>query len=383
MADATVTDDPADVSGLLTRLHDARERLADAEAAVDEYGVDTLERLREHRKNALRLLDRYEDSATGSGDFQAYIEFEGKVAELVDDVDDDLPRADAFKDYDDALDKRRVTESDFERARDALDPVTDLTERLDERAAAREAYQSVRYDAEDRLDAIDDEIARLERVARLADADLDAPVDDLREPIEAYDTAARTAVADALAERPARDVLDWLDALSAFPLVDAPTVPAELLAYVRDHDAGDEPISILLEYGDDSLSKLEHYVEDPAALKRVVGANRSFLQRLDGDFLTLGWPPDPADVLRYRADELVSALARLDADEAVERLREVLTFARLDAERYERLREAALARAELDDDERERVANGTVADALADARDARARLAETLDDPPS
>ncbi|GGM58282.1 hypothetical protein J2752_001103 [Halarchaeum rubridurum] len=377
MADATAND-PADVSGLLARLRDARERRADAEAAVDEYGADTLRRLREHREDALALLRRYEDSATGSGDFQSYIEFEGKVAELVADVDDDLPRADAFDDYDDALDKRRVTESDFERARDTLDPVADLTDRLDERDDARDAYRSLRYDAEDRLDALDDEIDRLERVARLADADLDAPVDDLREPVEAYDTAARTAVEDALAERPTREVLGWLDALAAFPLVDAPTVPPELLDYVRAHDAGDEPVPTLLDYGEESLSKLDHYVEDPAALKRVVGANRSFLQRLDGDFLTLGWPPDPADVLRYRADEYVSALSRLDATGAVERLRDVTALARTD--RYERLREAALARAELDDAERERVADGTVADALADARDARERLTDALAD---
>jgi len=375
---ASTSDDPADVSGLLARLRDARERRIDAEAAVDEYGADTLERLRERRREALRLLDRYEDSATGSGDFQSYIEFEGKVAELVDDVDDDLPRADAFDAYDDALDKRRVTESDFERARDALAPVTDLVDRLDEREAARDAYRGVRYDAEDRLDALDDEIARLERVARLADADIDAPVDDLRDPVEAYDTAARTAVEDALTERPARDVLGWLDALTAFPLVDAPAVPTDLLAYVREHDAGDEPVPTLLDYGDESLSKLEHYVDDPAALKRVVGANQSFLQRLDGDFLTLGWPPDPPDVLRYRADELVSALARLDADTAIDRLRTVSALAR--TERYERLREAALARAELDDAERERVANGTVAAALEDARDARERLAAALED---
>ncbi|MBP2250248.1 hypothetical protein J2754_000545 [Halarchaeum solikamskense] len=377
MAGAT-SDDPADVSGLLARLRDARERRTDAEAAVDEYGTDTLERLREHRADALALLRRYEDSATGSGDFQSYIEFEGKVAELVERVDDDLPRADAFDDYDDALDKRRVTESDFERARDALDPVTDLTDRLDEREAARDAYRAVRYDAEDRLDALDDEIARLERVARLADADLDAPVADLRDPVEAYDTAARTAVEDALAQRSARDVLGWLDALTAFPLVDAPTVPPALLTYVREHDAGDEPVPTLLDHGDESLSKLEHYVDDPAALKRVVGANRSFLQRLDGGFLTLGWPPDPADVLRYRANELVSALARLDADTAIDRLRTVTALAR--TERYERLREAALARAELDDAERERVANGTVAAALEDARDARERLAAALED---
>jgi len=375
---ASTSDDPADVSGLLARLRDARERRIDAEAAVDEYGADTLERLRERRREALRLLDRYEDSATGSGDFQSYIEFEGKVAELVDDVDDDLPRADAFDAYDDALDKRRVTESDFERARDALAPVTDLVDRLDEREAARDAYRGVRYDAEDRLDALDDEIARLERVARLADADIDAPVDDLRDPVEAYDTAARTAVEDALTERPARDVLGWLDALTAFPLVDAPAVPTDLLAYVREHDAGDEPVPTLLDYGDESLSKLEHYVDDPAALKRVVGANQSFLQRLDGDFLTLGWAPDPPDVLRYRADELVSALARLDADTAIDRLRTVSALAR--TERYERLREAALARAELDDAERERVANGTVAAALEDARDARERLAAALED---
>lgn len=369
--------EPAPTDDAAARLRDARERLDDAEAAVDEHGEATLERLRDHHEDALALLRRYGDSATGSGDFQAYVEFEGKVADLVEAVDDDLPGADAFDAYDDALDKRRVTDADFERARDALSPVADLVARLDELADARDAYRSARHAAEDRRDELDDEIDRLERVARLADADPDRDLSALRDPVTAYDDAAAAAVADALAGRAARDVLDWLDSLSAFPLVDAPTVPPALLDYARTNDAGAEPIPDLLDYADESMAKLEHHVTDPAALKRVVGANRSFLRRLDGDFLALGWPPSPAGVLRYRGPEFVSALDRIDADEAVERLRDVQALARTG--RYDALREAAVAREELSDAERDAVADGTVADELDAARDARDRLDDALD----
>ncbi|QLC33246.1 hypothetical protein EFA46_003150 [Halarchaeum sp. CBA1220] len=380
MSDATHAADAAhdvDAEAAIDRLRAARAERDAAEDAVEEYGERALERLREHHEAALRLLRTYEGSATGSGDFQAYIEFESEVADLVESVDDDLPRADAFDDYDDVLDQRRVTESDFERARDALEPVADLVARLDEREAARDAYRTARKDARDARDALADEIERLERVARLADADPDAPVAELREPVEAYDTAARAAVEDRLGAWPARDVLEWLDSLGAFPLVDAPRVPPELLAYVREHDAGTKPVDDLLDHADESVSKLEHYVAEPTELKRVVGANRSYLRRLDGGFLTLGWPPDPADVLRYRADELVSALDRIDADGAIARLREVQALAR--RERYATLREAAVAREELSDAERERVAAGTVADDLAAARAARDDVEDALD----
>lgn len=366
----------SDAFDAVAGLREARERLADAEAAVAEHGREELEALRDARDDALRLLRSYEDSATGSGDFEAFVEFEGKVADLVADVDDDLPRAEAFEAYDDALDKRRVTEADFERARDALDPVADLVARLDELADARDAVGSAERAARERRAELSEEIERLERVERLADADLDAPVGDLRGPVEAYDEAARAAVADALSHRPARDVLGWLDSLTAFPLVDAPRVPPDLSAYVRDADAGEEPVETLVEYADESVSKLEHYVADPAALKRVVGANRSTLMALDGGFLELEWPPAPADVLRYRADELVSALDRIDAADAVTHLREVRALAR--DERYERLRNAALAREELTETERERVRSGAVADALAAARDERERIADAL-----
>ncbi|WP_435100692.1 DUF7118 family protein [Halarchaeum sp. P4] len=373
-----IPDTTSDADDVVADLREAREERDSAEAAVEEYGADALETLREHYEDARRLLRTYEGSATGSGDFQAYIEFESEVADLVESVDDDLPAADAFEAYDDALDKRRVTEDDFERARDALDPVAERVELLDEREDAREAYQQARRAAREVRDDLDAEVSRLERVARLAEADPDAPVADLREPIEAYDTAARAAVEDRLGAWPARDVLDWLDSLTAFPLVDAPRVPPDLLTYVREHDAGAESVTDLLDYADQSVSKLDHYVADPAALKRVVGANRSFLRRIDGDFLTLGWPPDPADVLRYRADELVSALDRLGADDAVARLRDVQAFAR--RERYATLREAAVARDELTQEERQRVAAGDVEADLKAAREARERVAEALDE---
>jgi len=364
------------MSDVVADLREARANLEEADAAVAEYGASVLERLREARADAVRLLGRYEGSATGTGDFEAYVEFQGLVADLVDDVDDDLPRSEAFERYDDVLDQRRLSSADFQRAREALEPVAELASLLDEREAARESHGRARRAAEARRDALDAEIERLERVSRLADADPDVSVADLRDPVTAYDEAATAAVAEALTTRPARDVLDWLDRLDAFPLVDAPRVPPGLLSYVREHEAGEESVDTLLEYAGESISKLGHYVDEPATLKRVVGSNRSFLRRLDGEFLTLGWPPERAAVLRYHASELVSALNRIDADDAVARLREVRAFAR--SSRYERLRAAAVARVELTEEERTRVANGGVEGDLRDARTERERIDEAL-----
>jgi hypothetical protein len=357
-------------------LRTAGEDLRDARAAVEERGEGRLTDVRDTYREATDLLDRYEGRATGTGDFAAFVEFQEAFVELTEGLDEDLPARSAFEDANDLLDQRRLGEDDFERARAELEPAANLVALLEERASAREDFEAARRDARRRLRDLEARIDSLERLQRLGEADLDAPVERLRDPITAYDDAVRAAWTEFRREASAREVFRVVAASRSYPLAAFPEVPPDLREYVETEPAGEEPIPTLLEYADYSNSKLSHYVDDPAALRTRVGTHRTYLERLDADPLTVSWPPPDAETLRYRAPELVSVAARFADDEAVAAARRLRDLPeRVD---YERLRETALARDELDENERERLERGAVEAELTAARDERERIEAAL-----
>jgi hypothetical protein len=360
------------------RLRDAREDLADARAAVEEAGEDRLRAVRDAHREATALLDRYEGTATGTGDFRAYVEFQERFVDLVEGLPDDLPAREAFETANDHLDQRRLGEDDFERARELLEPAAARAARLDERETARERYETARRDARARRRELDGRIEELRRLRRLGEADLDAPVERLRDPVESYDEAVREAWTTFKREASAREVFRVVAASEAYPLAAFEQPSPDLRAYVESSPAGEESIPTLLEYADYSASKLAHYVDDPGALRSRVATARTYLERLDADPLTVSWPPPSADRLRYRASELVSVVARFAPEEVVAAARRLRRLP--DAVDYERLRETALARDELDETERDRLERGAVGAELEAARDERDRIDRALDE---
>jgi hypothetical protein len=341
-------------------------------------GEETLRTVRDAVERAERLCDRYESNATGTGDFKAFVEFQGKFAELVEELSDDLPARDAFEAAESAIDKRRLSESDFARAREALGPARDLAGRLEARSAAREDVNAARRAVSDRIEGIDAEVDELERLRRFGDADLDAPTDELRDAVTAYDEAVRAAFDDFRREASARRVLSVVAETAHYPLVEFRPVPDDLLAYVRDHEAGNEPIPTLVRYDDYSQSKLSHYVDDATAFRTSVAVHRTYLDRLSVDPLTVGWPPPAAGELRALAGELVSVTAKFADESVVARARELRRLTARDD--YERLRRAARADAELTDAERDRLQSGAVEAELDRLRDERERLTAALDE---
>jgi len=372
-AQAARTTDP---SGLVADLEAARDARDDAREAVADVGKARLRDLRDALDGLERLFDQYEADATGTGDFKSYIDFQDDLVAFVEELDDDLPERDAFESLLDLFKKRRLSESDFAEARDRLADARALAGRLDDLDDARAAYADARTRAEARADEYAEEVEQLERLQRLGDADLDAPVETLRDPIEAYDERVRAAFQSFRESAPARDVLGFVETTQSYPLVGFDPVPEDLADFVAEHDAGDEPLPQLLEYADYSPSKLDHYVAEPRALKRAVGGNRTYLDRLDADPLTVGWPPAPAGDLRYRLDELVSVVDRFAGDDALAALHEVRQRVRDDD--YRRLRTAAVAEHELTDAEKQRIEAGVESD-LEAAREAERELRDALD----
>ena len=371
------TPDPEGTRHDLSRAVAEYERLADRIDAAG--GESTVRRTAGAYHTFRRLLADNEESATGSG-FQEYIEFQEKVADHTADLDESLPAYDAFQTADDALRKKRLSASDFEQAREALDPAREYADLVVEWEAAEDLLREARRAAGRRLDALDDEIAELERLRELGEADLDAPVERLREPVEAYNDAVAAAFAALKREASARDVLDVVAAADRYPLVDFRDPPTRLAAYRREDPVGEESVATLLEYADYSAEKLSHYVENPGDLKRHVATNRTYLTNLDAEPVQVAYPPPDASTLRYECKEYASVCNRFAGEETLAALREVRGLP--DATDYERLRAAATALSELGEAGRERLAAGGVDADLERLRAERAALAERLDAAP-
>lgn len=380
MSVGDTTDAFEDVTALreeLERAHSAYER---ASERVAERGEADLQRVADRHEELTDLFDRYEDEATGDGDFAVFIEFQEAMATFVERLPEDLPHRECFEEVDDLMQQRRLTESDFAAAREALSPVENDVGLLAERDATRSRYEECRKRARRRIRELGDRIAELEDLERLGEADLDAPVERLRDPITEYDEAVEAAFTAFKREESARRVLSFVAETNAFPLVPFEPVPPALMEYVDTHPAGQESIPTLLEYADYSRSKLDHYVDDAAALKQAVATNLTYLRLLSGEPLTVGWPPPSAAHLEWRLRELVQVTGRFADEDVVAQARALRDLVTDDD--YDRLRRSAVAREQLDDDQRRRVASGAVAEELAAAREARASLETALADLP-
>ncbi|MWG34628.1 DUF7118 family protein [Halomarina oriensis] len=370
-----------DTASLATDLNRAAERLHAARERVAEVGRADLDRAATAYRDLVATLDRHEEEATGYGEFEKYIAFQEAVADVIDGLDDDLPEREAFDDADEALQQQTLSTSDFDRAREALAPVADLADLLEEYESARGAYRDARRAVLARRNDLRERRDRLADLGRLGAADLEAPVERLRDPIASYDEAVREAFASYRRETSTRDLLDLVATAAAdYPLVGFDAPPQRLREFVAAAPAAEKPLPDLLDLADYSNSKLSHYVDDPRALKGAVATNRTYLERLDADPLTVAWPPRPADELRWRTRELLAVVSRFADEECVVRLRAVRDLPRRDD--YERLRESARARTQLSDEERERVASGAVERDLDRVREELATAEDALDDHP-
>ena len=345
-------------------LRERYDELRGIESRITDLGEDRVEAAADAYRRAHRVLDQYEDDAVGSGDFKSYVQFEGAFANATNVADDALA-ATAFAAADDAVDKRRLSGSDFAAARDALEPAEEYVDLLTQRDEAGENYRAARKAARDARDDLADRLAELHDVADMADADLDADVDRLRDPVEGYNESVLEAFRSFYRSASARDVLDFVERADDTPFVDIDLPPPDLREYVDEYAAGEEPLPTLLEYADYSNSKLDHYVDDAGALRTAVAVHKTYLDRIDGAPLTIDWPPAPGDELAYEIDELIPLVSRIADDETVATLRSVRDLARSDE--YERLRRAAEVHSALDGPELALLESGAIDDRVREA----------------
>lgn len=379
MSDVQTGNDALGVAGeAAATLRERYDELRAIESRIESLGPERVESTVDAYRQAHRVLDQYEDDAVGSGDFASYVKFEGAFANAVD-VGSDALAADAFAAADEAVDKRRLSKGDFDAAREALKPAGEYLTLLTDRDDAVDAYRTARKEAIEARKGVEARLEALREIASMADADLGADVDRLRDPIETYNDGIRTGFDSFYQSASARDVFAFLDRADGTPFVDVDVPPADLRDYVTEYAAGEESLSTLLAYADYSNSKLEHYVDDPGALRTAVAVHRTYIERLDAEPLTLEWPPAPGDELVYAIDELVPLASRIADDETVATLRSVRDLARDEA--YERLRRAAVVRDTLDAEALALIKDGVAEERVQEAEETlslvEAVLAET------
>lgn len=369
---ATETDE------LIERLDQAGRRLERAETKVDEFGKDRLEELATAHREFTALLDRYEDEVVGdAGDVRTNVEFQSQIAETVNNMPSGMLLRETFIECAEALKKKWFKTADFEHVREQLEPVDDLVARVDEYDAANSEYRNAKKAATRHRRTLDERISEFERLVELGEADLDAPTERLRDPIEAYNAEVSEAFESFLQDAPAREVISFLEATDAYPLVPFELPPADLRTYLRENPVGEKPVHTLLEYAKYSRSKLDHYVEDAGQFDHLLSRQKTYLSRLSPLPLTIDWPPPTAEELRWRCEELTPACNRLSPD-VVAALRQVESLPR--ETDYERLRTSIVAREQLTDEERTRLENGNVEAELKRTREQRARLADSIAD---
>lgn len=244
----------------------------------------------------LDFIDENDGKATGSGReaFMAYVDFQDELVNRVERLPDDLLAREAFEAVGDRLDKRRLSEDDMQRAREDLEPAAEKAALLEDRDEARRQYRQARSAVASRLREVESAIDDREQLLAYADADLDADLSSLREPIAAYNEAVRESFRTFVRESPSRAVVELLDAAADYPLVGLEPAPDRLADYLRRREVGEEPVHRLLELADFSASKLAHYVDDPDRFRAVVASHRGYLDRLDAEPLTVDWPPPAA-----------------------------------------------------------------------------------------
>ncbi|MFB6198287.1 MAG: hypothetical protein ABEI52_08490, partial [Halobacteriaceae archaeon] len=214
---------------------EARAREQRQQKRVDEFGRDALEEARNARRNLLGLLDKYEGEATGSGNFEAYIQFQDEVIELVENLPDDIPERERFEKISERFDKRRLSTRDFEWARNELDAIGELTERIDDLETAREDVRNAERKLQQRIDDLTDQRDRLRTIAQYDPSVLNAPVDELRELVTDFNDSVVSEFNQYIEQSSMRDVLMIFRRAARTPFLEVRSPPDDLVEFAENH----------------------------------------------------------------------------------------------------------------------------------------------------
>lgn len=357
-----LTDVPPDIDSLestteraLNNLEAAREQKQAVDGEIASVGESMVIAAADEYERAIQLLDSYQDSATGTGNFQAYVEFQDRFIGLVEELPKSIPEREAFEIAADRLDQRRLNKSDFEAARKDLAPVATYRELLNQRQEAADALASAEREVSQARQAVTEAIEYYKLLCSYSDVDFSVSTTALSEPISEYNDSVHQDFTEFYETASISAVISFLERTESFPLISYQAPPQDLSQFIRQSpDAGDS-IPTLLEYADFSGSKLDHYAADPALLQTTVGVHRTYLERLSAEPLSISIPPPAAGRLQFFTSEAISVLGRFAREETIAAIRTVrdITFEPV----YNKYRLALAAEVNLSDAARQLLKN--------------------------
>lgn len=368
-----------DIDSLLDRYSRLQREVEGKTEAFGSLSESDVSELASAYRQAVSLLEDYRERATGTGDFGGYMEFRTKFTTFAEGLDDDLPHRDAFVAAKEHIDRRRLSDRNFDQAHQELEPVEELVETYNEVESLREEVADVRSKLVSKRRSLLDRRDHLRDLTSVQPDALDAPVASLKSPIDRYNEHIESDHQTFLQETPAREVLATYERLSYFALLDVHAPPSALVTFLEDHPAGGEPIPTVREYLSFSRSKLEHYVDDPGHFIGEIGPHSGYLEKLSPTPFKIDWPPQERSTFMWKLRELIQAVDRFASSDAIEQLRELQQLCR-DTERYQHLRSAARLQQELDKTERELVVSGAVHEELESVEQTLAAIDSALDD---
>lgn len=338
MARADTDPDPTDrVPDLDLDLDDALARLDDAMTRISTVGETTARETRQFYDRLIGLMDRYEEPATGTGEFQEYVDFQEAVADLESDLETaDVTDRTSFEDAIARFERRIIREKDFRRARSDLDGVRDIVNAVEraEQIASRLANERGRLTS--RLRDLRHERSRLE--SRIADLEAVADVDPtpLAAALDTYNEGVRADFEAFVAEASALGVARVGQKAATFPLAGVPPIRNDAAFDVLEEiGLGEESVPTVLEYAGYSDSKLSHYVDRPRAIRKNLPV--TWFETIDGDDFTITPDLSGAEV-RHRAPALAKVIDAFASPETISHLRHLRDLA-VSGE-YERMQQA-------------------------------------------
>lgn len=318
-------------------LDEARSRLETATASVEAVGEDTARDTKRYYDRLVDLMDRYEESATGTGEFQEYVAFQDALADLLSDLDRATvtDRA-AFEDALDRFERRIIREKDFRRARADLEAVRDVAEAVETADRLRRRLANDRGRLSSRLRNLEHERSRIVRHIDELESVSDVDPEPLVTAVREYNDRVRDEFTTFREEAAAIEVARVGFKARLFPLAEVPPIRDEdAIEVLASSGLGSESVPTVLEYAGYSDSKLSHYVDRPRWLREHLPV--SWFETVNGDAFAIALDTD-AGVLCHRAPALAKVIEGFANPETIARLRRLRDMA-VDGS-YERMRRA-------------------------------------------
>lgn len=315
------------------------EVLGRKRSTLRDEGIEAVREARDIYHDLQRYIDRYREPATGHGDFESYIEFQSVLAEIEEQLDDDVYGERWFRKAIQRFESRTLREKHFRRAEKDLQEIRELVEAFERAMELEDELRSERGRLRKRRRELQNEIKRLESRIRDAREAPDADASRLESLLDKYNKSVEREYGSWLSSAPAIEVVRHAYRASRMPLVEADGVDGRSVEALQESGVGDESVERLLEFAGYSDSKLQHYVDDPRTFRDKLPT--AWFRVADAEPYKLSLDMEEGVVERL-VPELVSVVSEFASERTIEVLRQIGDLARNG--RYSEMRQALEAR---------------------------------------